>query len=180
MQTIERTEQPATDAEVEHLTSQRRWLIIVMALVLVAGAVAIGWLIAENRSLNDDVDALTAEIADNAPSVGDQARIDMMEDYFATLTEGDVQGIAQFHETETSIEYQGAVYGLEEWQAFLEPYATTGAWEWGVFNTTALETGQVVTTFVMADPSRYEFFPHVAIVRMGPNGRIAHIDTFEI
>lgn len=57
MQTLEKRTEEARKPEVEKLTKQRRWLVVALALVLVVGAVAIGWLIAENRSLNADLDA---------------------------------------------------------------------------------------------------------------------------
>lgn len=179
MQTIERTE-TGTDPQTEHLTNQRRGLVIALAIVLVAAVVAIGWLLAENRSLNEDLDAAVAELADNELGTAEQAKVDMMESYFATLTAGSAEGLAEFHENTTSVTYQDTTYDLAGWQAFLATYTSSGDWEWSVFNTTVLETGQVVTTFLMANPSRAEFYPHVAVLKFGPNGRIAVIDTFAI
>lgn len=54
MQTMEKRTETTRHPEVEKLTRQRRWLVIALAFVLVLGAVAIGWLIAENRSLSSD------------------------------------------------------------------------------------------------------------------------------
>ena len=106
MRTIERTE-TGTDQQTEQSTNQRRGLVVVIAIVLVAAVVAIGWLLAENRSLNEELDAAVAELEDYELGTAEQAKVDMMEDYFASLTAGDVGALAEFHETSSAISYKG-------------------------------------------------------------------------
>lgn len=57
MQTLERTEERTASERVAELTRHRRVLTITLAVVIVSGAMAIGWLIAENRGLSSDLDA---------------------------------------------------------------------------------------------------------------------------
>ena len=56
MHTLETRRQEVTATQVHTLQRRSRWLAIALAFVLVVGAVAIGWLIAENRSLSSDLD----------------------------------------------------------------------------------------------------------------------------
>ncbi len=167
MQTLERTEQPRTDPAVEHLTSQRRWLIIALALVLVVAAVAIGWLIAENRSLEAPA-ALTAS---------QERNIAVSEELFDVLNGDDIGPFAELHHPNAIIRDDGGLHNVESWRDYLSTFVEQGSWQWTVVDMMAFGD-YVVTAFTMGEPSAGPGARYVHVARFNSVGKIMRSETF--
>ncbi|HSF86897.1 MAG TPA: hypothetical protein VLG28_14740 [Acidimicrobiia bacterium] len=99
MQTLEKRTESARQPEPEKLLRQRRWLVIALAFVLVVGAVAIGWLIADNRSAESDLDAAIWP-PENELSVRQQYMLDVVGpggEYHETFNAGDFDTFYELH-----------------------------------------------------------------------------------
>ncbi len=96
MDTLQRKPSEAIDTRVQTLERRGRWLLAALALVLVAGAVAIGWLVVENRSLSSDLDAavypLEAEL-----TAREQHMMDVVDRYWVAWEADDFETIMEMY-----------------------------------------------------------------------------------
>lgn len=167
MQTLERTEQPATDSEVEHLTRQRRRLVVALALVVVAAAVAIGWLIAENRSLEAPAELTASQ----------ELNIAVSEEFFDVLNGDDIGALSDLYHPNAIIRDDGGLRNVGSWQDFLSTYVEQGNWQWTVVDMMAFGD-YVVAAVTMGEPSAGPGARYVHLARFNSKGQIMASHTF--
>ena len=128
MQTLEKKPQEATDTRVHTLARRSRWLVVALALVLVVGAVAIGWLIAENRSLSSDLDARVWP-AESELTGQEQYMLEVVEDYQLAWDNGDLDTLMGLYTPTATHEMAGASSSNEDGRlrATLESWQSLGA-----------------------------------------------------
>lgn len=147
MQTLEKRTESARQPDVEKLTKQRRWLVVALAFVLVVGAVAIGWLVAENRSLRSDLDAALWP-AENELTTPQQHMLEVVEEYLTAWDEYDLDTLMALYTPDATHEFNGGTSSKEDGRLL----TTLESWRsLGTSTTLGPGLGDYVTTVVLGN-----------------------------
>jgi hypothetical protein len=130
MQTLEKTPQEATDRQVHALRRKNRWLVVALALVVVVAAVAIGWLIAENRSLSSEGDSLVLWPDESQLTARQQEMVGIFADdgpWLEAIRTGDVAAAIALYSPSARVIFEGSEYRIGDgsWQQWLEALGAT-------------------------------------------------------